>query len=219
MDTFTLPHVDQSGFIYSNGNAATMWAYIVTGNYYSADGAQSVPFTKSFQPVIGQTTIDLDLVRDGTIGTPVSAVIPPVLSVNGQTGNVTVPATAGPAGPAGPTGPTGPAGPAGSGGSGSVGPAGPAGATGPTGPTGPAGPAGATGPAGPAGPAGAASTVPGPVGPTGPTGAAGPTGSTGATGPAGYGLTYRDLGYGSAFPTTGPGGTALADGDAFDYAP
>lgn len=83
-----VPHVNQAGWISTNGSAFTMWAYkvAVTITYDN----QTVTWEQSVQPLVGQTTVDLDTVPVGGIGTPVSAPLPEVLSVNGMTGHVTV---------------------------------------------------------------------------------------------------------------------------------
>ena len=84
-----LPVVDQAGFIDSSGNAFTMWAYRITIVYKTAEGV-TWQATKNFQPLTGQSIVDLDLLPDGPIQTAVSAPIPEVLSVNGETGAVVV---------------------------------------------------------------------------------------------------------------------------------
>lgn len=87
--TFTVPHVDQAGFVDGAGNAVTMWAYHVKVTARMSDRSTQ-EWDTPFQPVMGQTDIDLDLVRDGSITAPVSAPVPAVTSVNGKTGAVTV---------------------------------------------------------------------------------------------------------------------------------
>lgn len=86
--TFPVPHVDQAGFVDSTGQAFTMWAYQATITATLSGQAQN--WVKNFQPLVGQVTIDLDLLPDGSIASPLSAPIPAVLSVNGETGNVIV---------------------------------------------------------------------------------------------------------------------------------
>lgn len=86
-----LPHVDQAGFIDESGAAATMWAYRAHVRLESPDGA--VEYEKNFQLVAGQSIVDLDKIPDGPISEPLSAPVPAVTSVNGQTGAVTVPDT------------------------------------------------------------------------------------------------------------------------------
>lgn len=81
---FSVPHVDQDGFINSNGDAVKNWAYQVTATI------GTVTLFKNFQPIVGQDTIDLDLLPDGSITPGVTAPVAPVFSVNGQTGNVTL---------------------------------------------------------------------------------------------------------------------------------
>lgn len=67
---FSLPHVDQPGFVDPAGNAVTMWSYDVK---VTVKGAASYPQT--LQPLVGSTTVDLDLVPSAgtavpTISTP-----------------------------------------------------------------------------------------------------------------------------------------------------
>lgn len=92
--SFQLPHVDQPGFIDPSGAAFTMWSYIL--DITVSDTAQSRTWTQNVQPLVGQNVIDVDLIADGPLAAPSSAPIPAVLSVNGQTGHVTV--TGGPGG-------------------------------------------------------------------------------------------------------------------------
>lgn len=83
-----VPHVDQPGFINGSGDAATGWSYRASITFTGAN-RQKITWTKNFQVLQGQTSIDLDLVPDGSITSPTSAPLPAVLSVNGQTGEVT----------------------------------------------------------------------------------------------------------------------------------
>lgn len=83
-----LPVTDQTGFLDSAGDAFTGWAYSITLTFRGATGMKSV--TKAVQPITGQSVIDLDLVPSGSVTTPVSAPIPDVISVNGQTGVVVI---------------------------------------------------------------------------------------------------------------------------------
>jgi translation initiation factor 1 (eIF-1/SUI1) len=83
-----VPVVDQDGFVDADGNDFTMWAYVCTIKF--AKDTEVVTVVKNVQPLVGQTTIDVDLVPDGAITLPVSAPIPPVISVNGMTGVVVV---------------------------------------------------------------------------------------------------------------------------------
>lgn len=82
--SFTVPNPDQSGFIDGAGNAVTNWAYSAVVEV----GSQR--WTQAFQPVAGQSSIDLDMVQDGQVSAPVSAPVPAVTSVNGKTGPVTI---------------------------------------------------------------------------------------------------------------------------------
>lgn len=80
--SFTVPNPDQPGFINGAGAAARNWSYVATvkvGGY---------EWKQAFQPVAGQTFVDLDLVPDGQVTAPTSAPLPQVVSVNGQTGAV-----------------------------------------------------------------------------------------------------------------------------------
>lgn len=85
--TFAVPHVDQAGFVDAAGNAVTFWAYQLKGTI--AFGKKKVSVSKTFQPVVGQATLDLDLIPDGAAEVAVMAPIPAVTSVGGQTGVVT----------------------------------------------------------------------------------------------------------------------------------
>lgn len=85
--TIPLPHVDQPGFIDGTGGGFTMWAYRVTVRAY--DGDRKLYFkTKFVQPVMGQTTLDFDVLRDGFAGTPLVTSTGWVTSVNGVTGPI-----------------------------------------------------------------------------------------------------------------------------------
>lgn len=86
--SFQLPHVNQAGFVNGNGDAVTMWAY--TATITARKGGETKTRVKNFQPVVGQTTIDLDRVPDGSISVPSSAPILPVSSVAGLTDEVTL---------------------------------------------------------------------------------------------------------------------------------
>jgi hypothetical protein len=83
-----VPHVDQTGFVDGSGDAFTMWSYVCTVTMTVQGSAAT--WTQAVQPLVGQDTIDLDLVEDGTVGAPSSSPVPAVTSVNGQTGAVTV---------------------------------------------------------------------------------------------------------------------------------
>lgn len=91
--SFTVPNPDQPGFIDGAGNAVTNWAYSAVVEV----GSQR--WTQAFQPVAGQSSIDLDMVQDGQVSAPVSAPVPAVTSVNGQTGAVVVSGGGGEGGP------------------------------------------------------------------------------------------------------------------------
>ena len=85
--TIAVPHVNQTGFLDQSGAAFTMWAYTCV---LSKAGSRSAIWTKSVQPLVGQSTVDLDEVVAGGITPPSSAPFPTVLSVNGLTGAVVV---------------------------------------------------------------------------------------------------------------------------------
>lgn len=87
--SFEIPNPDQPGFINGAGNEARNWSYLAT---ITTDTGR---WTQAFQPVAGQTTIDLDMVPDGQVSAPTSAPVPPVTSVNGQTGAVVIEGTGG----------------------------------------------------------------------------------------------------------------------------
>lgn len=89
-----VPHVDQPGFIDGSGNAITNWSYRAQITVTTAT-RQKISWTKVFQIVQGQASIDLDLVPDGTVTSPQSAPIETVTSVNGQTGAVVIEAGGG----------------------------------------------------------------------------------------------------------------------------
>lgn len=91
--SFTVPNPDQPGFIDGAGNAVSKWAYSAVVEV----GSQR--WTQAFQPVSGQSSIDLDMVQDGQVSAPVSAPVPAVTSVNGQTGAVVVSGGGGEGGP------------------------------------------------------------------------------------------------------------------------
>lgn len=84
--SISLPHTDQAGFIDAAGNAFSGWAYIATGNWRR--GNETRTFTKRFQILTGQTSIDLDLLPNGSITVPVSAPVLPVTSFLGKTGAI-----------------------------------------------------------------------------------------------------------------------------------
>lgn len=85
--SFTVPHVDQSGFRDPAQNAYTGWYYEVQ---VTVGGQSKTSYTQNAQPVLGQTLVDLDLVPDGPVGEAASASVPAVTSVNGYTGAVIV---------------------------------------------------------------------------------------------------------------------------------
>lgn len=92
--SFQLPHVDQRGWFDGSGRETTMWAYSVQVAVGLQDGSRK-KWRKNVQPIIGQDNIDLDLVQDGQVTSPVAAPVPMVTSVNGQTGAVVIEAGGG----------------------------------------------------------------------------------------------------------------------------
>lgn len=68
--TVAVPHVNQAGFIDGLGNAVTMWAYEVT--IVATLNGQSKTRIKYAQPLVGQSTVDLDLIPDGSLTSPFS---------------------------------------------------------------------------------------------------------------------------------------------------
>lgn len=79
-----VPVVNQAGWVDPSGNAFTMWAYQVT----ITAGDKTV--VKSVQPLVGQSTIDIDLIPGGANGTPSTTPLAVVTSVAGLTGPVSV---------------------------------------------------------------------------------------------------------------------------------
>lgn len=89
MISFQLPHVDQPGFFAGDGTEARYWAYIISIQA-TPPGSKAVNWVKRIQPVVGQTSIDLDNVVDGELTSFVSTPQATVTSVNGMTGDVWV---------------------------------------------------------------------------------------------------------------------------------
>lgn len=101
--TFELPHVNAEGWrdtagnefpaLLESGERDRGWAYHAKFTVIGGSGQDAIPhrYEKVFQPLVGQTgPLDLDLVPDGRIGTPVSAPMAVVSSIAGLTGAVTV---------------------------------------------------------------------------------------------------------------------------------
>lgn len=87
--TFDLPHTDAAGWTDPAGNTVTGWHYAVTVTATLNEGfGASQTWTKTVQPLVGQTAIDLDLVPSGEEFAPTVSAPIPVLSLNGQTGHV-----------------------------------------------------------------------------------------------------------------------------------
>lgn len=79
---FLVPHVDQKGFLSPSGRAASGWAYQVE---ITVAGRT---WQKLIKPLVGQSSIDVDLQPSDEVTSTVYAPPAPVLSVNGMTGNV-----------------------------------------------------------------------------------------------------------------------------------
>lgn len=84
-----LPHVDQPGFL-QNGVPYTLWAYRIDIVWRRDGSAVDTKTINALQPVVGQTSIDLDMLTSEAPALPVQGVVPYVTSVNGETGEVTV---------------------------------------------------------------------------------------------------------------------------------
>lgn len=57
---FSVPHIDQPGFVDLQGNPVTGWTYTLAGTIRFGD-QHRVKFTRTFQVLTGQASIDLDL--------------------------------------------------------------------------------------------------------------------------------------------------------------
>lgn len=90
--SFSVPHVDQPGYLDDNATPYTMWAYKVDVTVLIGNGraVKKHTWTKNFQPLVGQDFIDIDQIASGTISEALSAPMAEVLSINGQTGHVTI---------------------------------------------------------------------------------------------------------------------------------
>jgi hypothetical protein len=82
-----LPHTDQAGFVDPSGAAFTGWGY--TATVTAKRGKETRTKTKTLIPLVGQTSIDGDLVPDGAFATPVGGPVAVVTSLAGQTGEIT----------------------------------------------------------------------------------------------------------------------------------
>lgn len=86
--SFALPHVDQAGFIDTDGDSVTNWSYRVKAWITFSDSTQQI-ISKDLQVFVGQSTVDLDLVPTGVATVPeVVAPYASVMSVAGFTGVV-----------------------------------------------------------------------------------------------------------------------------------
>lgn len=86
---FHVAHVDQDGFLDASGQTIKNWYYILTVTKKFSSG-KALTITKRFQPLVGQETIDLDLIPDGDPLPEMAAPQAEVNSVNGLTGHVVV---------------------------------------------------------------------------------------------------------------------------------
>jgi hypothetical protein len=64
--SFVVPHVDQPGFVDASGASITNWSYRFEG-VVLFPGGKRVSIVKPFQALVGQATLDLDLVADGPV--------------------------------------------------------------------------------------------------------------------------------------------------------
>lgn len=86
--TIEVPHVDQAGFIDRAGNAVTNWRWTLRARV--TEGNRTIHIAKPFQPVVGQGSVDLDALADEDASADaVTATVPAVTSVVGETGPVT----------------------------------------------------------------------------------------------------------------------------------
>ena len=84
-----LPHTDQPGFLDASGAAFTDWYYTASIKY-EKDGQFFEFPERDFQIATGQDSLDLALVPSGTASTPSTAPRADVLSINGQTGIISL---------------------------------------------------------------------------------------------------------------------------------
>lgn len=87
--SFSVPHVDQDGWLDASGRAFKGWSYRVEVTVQPRR-SKPITWTKTVAPVIGQDLVDLDLVGTGGAGTPTIGTVPTVTSVAGKAGAVTV---------------------------------------------------------------------------------------------------------------------------------
>jgi hypothetical protein len=86
MGSIFLPYTDQPGFADGQGNLVTDWTYRAVFNLSGAEP----PLPSNFQLPLGPASVDLDLTTPQTSSTGQIVAYPGVISVNGQTGVVTV---------------------------------------------------------------------------------------------------------------------------------
>lgn len=80
--SFTVPHVNQSGFVDTTGAAITGWSYNVAVVATWPNGDKQT-FTANVAPLVGQATVDADLVARAAIPGAVVGLIQAVTSVGG----------------------------------------------------------------------------------------------------------------------------------------
>jgi hypothetical protein len=83
-----LPATDQNGFINGSGSTIKNWTYLVTWKFADPTIIPPAPFNIQLPAAVAEADLDLLIPTSGSAGVVVS--MPAVLSVNGQTGNVTV---------------------------------------------------------------------------------------------------------------------------------
>ena len=91
--SFSVPVVDQVGWRDPAGNDYTNWSYKIVAR--ARRGFREQELVKYFQIKQNQTNLDLALVPYGEPADPTVTPIPPVTSVNGQSGDVVIPSVDG----------------------------------------------------------------------------------------------------------------------------
>lgn len=85
--TIALPHTNQAGFVNPNQEPFTGFGYTATITAVNAAG-KKIERVKSLQPLVGQATIDADLVADGSFTAPVVGPPAVVTDIAGETGSI-----------------------------------------------------------------------------------------------------------------------------------
>lgn len=86
--SFQVPQVDQDGFIDGHGNAIKHWNYNVKGKVRFTGTSEVRTVDIDFGPLVGQPTLDLDLVPNTGPSTPVQTPTQYVTDVAGLPGSV-----------------------------------------------------------------------------------------------------------------------------------